>query len=672
MSINSTEFGSWFRFDLGNNNNRNAVLDFNYGLESGTTIFDGQDVKTYTVNFQWGHVANPQSNGNAANVQYSSEIALLTPSIATSDVEGWKITASINNGQYAGNDSLRIFSLTQLKGAYAEDNEFWADNADNSNYIWDFYINGDKDTRIQVEEGQWYDISVTVDTEARTADYQINTLDGSPVATGSYTIPEYCSVWAKGINVLLGRYNSVADIDEVKVQVPVDGDYANAPSISLTEINMDLRKYQIYFEEGEELHVKTTEGTDVVEVESPFEYETTTSGTLEAWTVSGSAESEHVAIDVVAETIALPEANIELVSVDAGFGKTVNISVDNTTVPTQPNILLTYKFNDGAESEEVPSGSLVELTEKGVLTVTTKAYGFGETSVTYENNTEFAVDAEIDFQHMDEATLTEKGFSEVDVLVSESMSGENNWTARPEAMRFWWKESAESEADPVSVRPYDVAHGGIRRFVKVQSTLTEEVAHELFAPMYTWWNTILGTNEDGTPVGCANLKVNYGIGLINTGGRDDESSSINFNFLNNTAGVDYPMSANGYAPLGIDGLTDDDFVVWYTIGNYGRNLNPTIIAATEAEATAEFLGSHLGATAVQKGTEKFWLYRIDTALSYVKVLKSTGESGIKNITNDKVVSDHNAPIYNLSGVQVNPNALQKGVYIQQGKKFVVK
>ena len=37
-----------------------------------------------------------------------------------------------------------------------------------------------------------------------------------------------------------------------------------------------------------------------------------------------------------------------------------------------------------------------------------------------------------------------------------------------------------------------------------------------------------------------------------------------------------------------------------------------------------------------------------------------------------VVSDHNAPIYNINGVQVNPNNLQKGIYVKQGKKFIVR
>ena len=45
MKIVSTEEGGWFEFELGNNNNRNAVMNWN---PAEGTIFDGQDVKKYT------------------------------------------------------------------------------------------------------------------------------------------------------------------------------------------------------------------------------------------------------------------------------------------------------------------------------------------------------------------------------------------------------------------------------------------------------------------------------------------------------------------------------------------------------------------------------------------------------------------------------------------------
>ena len=683
MSIASSENGSWFEFSLGGNNNRNAVMDFNYGQEEGATIYGDQSMKKYTVKFQWGIQANTSSPGNPKNAQFSTEVALITPSIITSEMvpEGWKITASINNGQYAGNDSLRLFSITQLKGAYSEadgvsTNPYWEDGNDNSNFILDYYFNGDQENKVTLEEGMWYDIAVTVDTEARTASYVMTTLLGDAVAEGTYTIPEYCSVWAKGLNVLLGRYNAIAAIDEVKVQVETEGDYANAPSISLIEIDQEKRTYDIYFETGEILNVKTTEGTTDTATESPYRYITSTSGTLDAWTTSGTAESEHAIQDVDASVIALPEAKIDITKVNNGYVKTYKMTVDNSSVPTQPNILLTYKYNGvGDENLEVPSGTSIDVTEKGTLEVTTRAYGFAPTTITIENDTEFAIDKTVDFQHMDEAKLTELGFTEIDPLQDSKMSGELNWTARE---RLWYG-IADGGVDDAGNPTYEkhVVWGpattegasAIRRFTLASDKLTQETAYSMFAPVYTWYTGQADPAvTDGTDV--AGMKVNYGIGLINDGIKGG-TDKINY----------------AEAPMGVDGLTENDYYIVYVINNYGgSSLHPLFEQGTAvADALTQYMALNLGDglnplnltptdtdVRVLRGTETFTLYRIDTAIASIEVFKSTGADGIKALPYNQIVSDHNAPIYNLNGVQVNAKTLKKGVYVKQGKKFVVK
>lgn len=664
MSITSTEYGKWFTFSLGTNNNRNAIMNFE-------SIFDGQDLSEYTVKFQWGFDKNTNNGGDAnqnKNLQFSSEIALVTPSIVTSEEvpEGWKITTGINNGQYAANDSLRLFALTQLKGAWAADGDgnsttpYWSDVNDMSNNT-TFYINGDTENRVVLEEGMWYDIEVTVNTVARTAKYVINDLEGTPVANGTYNIPTYASVWVKGINVLLGRYNSVASIDEVKVQVPVEGDYANAPSISLTELNMNQRTFDIYFEEGEILHVKKTEGGEDTSVESPYHYVTTTSGTLEAWTEYGSATSEHVTYDVDARAISLPVATVDITKVNAGFVKSLQMTVDNSTVPTQPNITLTWSYSNGDKSNgEVASGAIYEATEKGTLTVTTHAYGFQETTTTFVNDTEFAVDQSIDFQHMDEATLLEKGFTEIDELRADNMSGENNWTARS---RMWFGIENGETADDGSAK-YDthVVYGpttnaeaeGIRRFTLAPEKITEEVGKSIFAPVVTWYSA----TGDGTDIG--GMKMNYGIGLINDGVKGGATS------------IGY---AN--APLSIDGLTDNDYYIVYVISDYGNSSKHPIypVGTSVADGKAMYKAENLGDgtnVQVKRGTESFDLYRIDTAIARIEIFKAQGPSGIQTLPYNEVVSDHNAPIYNLNGVQVNAKSLKPGVYVKQGKKFIIR
>ena len=677
MSIVSSDEGAWFQFSLGNNNNRNAVMTWN---PADGTIFDGQDVKEYTVKFQWGFVQNTSSPSNTANAQFSTEIALISPhnyqlteeQIAAGLLQK-NVVNSINNGQYAAHDSLRIFSITQLKGAWSADddgnstNPYWVDKTDNSNYITDFYIDGDTEKKITLEEGAWYDISVTVNVEARTTKYSIYTLAGDLVTEGEGTIAENCDPYAKGINVLLGRYNAIAAIDEVKVQVETEGDYANAPSVAMTGVDMEQRSYLIFFEDGEILHVKGTDGAEDTSVESPYEYVTNTSGTLEAWTENGTASSEHVTIDVDASVITLPEAVVDITKVNAGFVKTYKMTVDNSTVPTQPTITLTYKYNGvGDDENEVPSGTSIDVTEKGVLEVTTHAYGFASSTVTINNDTEFAVDASVDFQHMDEATLTEKGFTEMDVLDSSTMSGENNWTAR---QRLWLGiENGGTDDDGSPTYDTQVVYGPsttegaeqIRRFLLVPSKITAESSKTLFAPMYTWYTGEADPEvADGSDI--AAIKMNMGIGMINTGVKGDaQDGSITV--------------AN--ATIGIDGLTDNDYYIVYVISDYGTSsAHPIYPQGTSvADAIAQYKASNIGDGTnvnVLRGTETYSLYRIDTAISRIDIFKAVGESGIETLRYNEIVSDHNAPIYNLNGIQVNPNTLKKGVYVKQGKKFIV-
>lgn len=668
MSIVSTEFGKWFEFAVGNNNNRNAVLTW------GQDIY-GEGVTNYSVHFQWGHV-NPKGTNNGdpvANTQFSNEIALIVPhDWQPNDAEkeaGIKAVNSINNGQYATADSLRLFTITQLKGAYGADNPYWADNADFTSYAYDFMINGDPNQTFTAAENAWYNIHVYVDVTARTVTYQINDeSDSEVILEGVVDIAENASPYISALNVLCGRYSSKVSIDDVKVQMEIEGDYANQPTIALTGVNMAERTYKIFFETSNDeiLHIKSPNGSEDTAVESPYDFVTSTSGVLEAWTESGSATSEHAVENVDCSIITLPMADVAIKKVNSGYVKELTMTVSNAEVPTQPNITLTYNFQgEGGEvvtsgDNEVPSGTSINVTQKGTLTVVTHAYGFAEATYVYQNDSEFGVDASVDFQHMDEATLLSKDFVEIDPLDDPNMKGENNWTARK---RMWYQiETGENDADGNPILETHVVYGptadgceAIRRFLLVPSKLNAENSHSMFAPVYTWFSEA----GDGSDV--AGLKVNYGIGLINTGTKTDDGTSIN-----------YP---NG--PVGVDGLTDNDFFIVYVISDYGNSsAHPVFPAGTSVEdATAQYKAMNLGDGSnvqVLKGTETFSLYRIDTAIARIDVFKAIVDpNGIYEMT-DAVVSDHNAPIYNLNGIQVNANQLQRGIYIKQGKKFIVR
>ncbi len=122
----------------------------------------------------------------------------------------------------------------------------------------------------------------------------------------------------------------------------------------------------------------------------------------------------------------------------------------------------------------------------------------------------------------------------------------------------------------------------------------------------------------------------------------------------------------------IDGLTDDMFTATYSGGNYGNggtkdSNHPVVTSLDETRTSVNLIENTL---TVRKGTEPIPLYRISDVIGRIDVLVLKGTTGIEELPYNKVVSDHNAPIYNLNGVRVD-GALKKGIYIKQGKKFVV-
>ena len=602
------------------------------------------------MKFDWGPKTKPDTN-------LANEIVIMSDSVVSTN--RWQ---NKNYRRHAGEikagateaDRWWLFDLTELEDEAKEGTTY--------------AVNGDSTNTVTIAFNSYYTITLNVDVEARTVKYAIADEFGTAVGDGTYNVPEYVeNMRATGLNVLGGKVGSVNIIDNILVQVETAEDYANAPTVALTRVEGTARTYTISFEEAnnEVLHV-TFDGAELTPDDTTlpgmYKFNLDASGKLVAWTESGAAKSEEVSVDVVAEIINLPAVTADITGVDEGFVKTYKITVSNSDVPTQPALFFNYKYTpvsgDVIEKENCQTGESLTVDAQGVLEITTHDGGneqFGSTTVSYENNTEYGVKDDIDFQHMSEADLTGKGFSEIETLKADQMSGENNWTARPDALQFTWIKGTEV-GDTVLVRPYDIDHGGIRRFVIAPSVITEEFAHQIFAPVYTWF----GTAGDGSD--CPQMKFNLNIGLICTGVVGDaQDASITIQ----------------NATLGVDGLTDNDYVIVNRVDNYGRGKTNyiTISAPTEEEAIALYNAENWApesGLSVIKGTETFQLYRIDTALARVRTFVLQGESGIKALPYNKVVSDHNAPIFNLNGVQVNAKSLKKGVYVKQGKKFVVK
>lgn len=644
IAIASDEFGKFLRFSLGQNNGRSVNCFW------GHDIYEGVDADTYDVTFDF-------SITQTSNNQYNSNITVFTGE--TCELKNGAISGVYGN--YAGLSENWLFDMAQLQRA-----------SDDTNTNPLYFMNNDSTDTFTPEVGVWYTITVSVNKATRVAEYSImNMATQTVVKSGSHTVSTEGGIDASGLYVMEARYQSVFDFDNVTVSVPVDGDYANKPVVALTGIMNTERTYTISFLEGETLVIEgidgTTETHDYLENFGSATYTTSTSGTFTAYTTAGGATSEKVETEVDASIIQVPAATAAIAAVETGFGKTYTLTVDNRDVPLTPTIYINYTFKDengtvlaDYSKEGVSTGAQVTLPGFGTLEIETEAYGYGANKTTVVNNIGYKVAEKVDFQHMTAEELTALGFTELDPLNSSATSGETNWTGR---LRLYfdqtWPDANTETGDSIHrVYVYGPSDEGwtrdplpaIRRFEKSYAEVDSAAAHDMFAPVYVWQ----GTESNG-----ANLHVKLGIGLICN------------------------VTQLGNAPMGVSGYDENAFVVVSTITDYGTtSVHPVFEYANAAAANAaeeadieKYKAMNLGATkATYKGNEGWTLYRIQDAVTCVEIFVVDEElTGISNVVTKEKVLNPNAPIYNLRGMQVNKNAMQRGnVYIQNGKKFLVK
>jgi len=692
----STDASTLLQFQLGQNNGRSANTFW------GSSIYEGMTETEYTLSFEirFDALGNNQYNGEVAIFSDPNKCMMTSGSLEGKGKD-WDPYASRTNC---------LFSLVQTNN---KDNyQTWKINNDESKT---FVPNVGA-------AGTWYSVTLTVNTASREVAYEIFDYDQSTaVATGVKTMADDAQMYATGLYLMAARYKSIYTIDNLKVYLDID--FANKPVVALTGLNMSERTYTISFLEGETLHVKGTDGKEVtvsyddVE-EGNYIYTTSTSGTLTAWTTAGTMSSEIIETEVICEPITITEPAIAIVSAQEGYGKTYQFTIDNASIPLQPTVFMDFVFkpHDGSTGFELKNqnnGVRVEIPTRGELTITAKAAGYNEGTYKLMNDQEFAIKHDIDFQKLTAEKLTELGFDAMDDLNSTTTSGENNWTAR---QRLYLSiKTGEKDADGNDITTKHLVYGPnqittkddagnesttetgaepIKRMQLMQSKLEVNDAYKtMFAPLYIW-HGIEGVKspsthfdieyeEDGTTVksatpkadangnvaGSTNPKMYLGLGLCYSGSLGDAGT-----YDPTKAGYGNILIEN--APIGVDGLTESDFIVVTTISDYGtESIHPVYEAGTSVEAAkADYKSQTIGTrVAVYKGTETFTFHRVDEVLNHVLVLTpKSGTDGIDNLNYNKVVSDHNAPVYNLNGVQMNPNALQKGIYVKQGKKFVIK
>ena len=628
LSIGSDENGKFLRF-VPSGNDRSAHLYWDESLIKNEL---SADFTSYQITFGFCFT-------KFGNNHMTSEIAVMSDrSVATKKA----------NTNYRSSNGGALFDLTQLsntgRSASATGDQ-------------DFAINGDETNYKALTAGVYYTVTLDIDTLARTVQYTIKSATSDdPIASDIYTVPEGIDMTATGLYVLGGRYTPDIMFDDIEVSV--DKTAANTPSVTLTGINNAQRVYTIKFQEDEILHLDfngTTTDVNYADVDNGtytwsnnpnYDPNNTDapvsdpcqSGTLKAWTTLDNLKSDEVVTEVTNDVIALPAAEAKVTNVKVGFAKTYNVTCDNSNTPLTPTIYGTYKFTgkDGKVTESTEAKAFpftIDVDQAGTLEITSQAFGYGSTNTTVENNVEYEVKKTIDLAHMTEADITAAGFEKDDNVTGKFA----------DYGRFYGLSTTETEVDKNgNETPKKIVYNAISQYTKKASDFTDDKVI----------GDLVCCSQDGTTSATVsvNAHIYQGIGLVLDGQKNDGKWIT-------------------YLYFKVNGATADDIITVASVNNYGSSsLHPSVASLDEYLAQ-----DNAPVTAVLKGDEPFSLYRISDALGKVTVYTAKGgATGIKTI-NANTQNTADAPIYSLNGVRMNSkNNLPKGVYIQGGKKFVVK
>ncbi len=663
MTIASDEYGSFLELSLGQNNGRSGQVTWGQDIflnkEGESVLEDG----IYNMSFDF-------SLKTMSNNQYNGEITVFTNHQPKAN-ETYRLPWSAG---YEGPWDNFLFDLSQCNTSSTDNTDMLA--VINAPIVTaeDGTSSIDTSNEKTINVGNWYTVSLVVNVNTREVEYSVVDLSGNGVQSGTMNVPENdkngdpISMYAEGLFIMTARYNMTFDIDNIKIAFDSEGDWANEPTVALTrvgktsddELDLNLRAYTISFLDGETLHIIGTDGSSVeaeyADCDGEYVYETTTSGTLKAWTTSGSATSDAVEITVECTPISLPEVVATISSVETGFGKTYTLSVSNTNTPLQPAIFINYEFT-GVKGEKISgegaaSGVKVTVNEEGTLKLTSEAFGYQSTTTSIENNLQFEVKKQWDFARMTDEEIKKAGFPDYNILNSGATSGFNNWTARK---RLYYTSSTETvekvdEEGNVSVVPATIYPFGF-----ISEDNTENVMY------YTELDV-----EGEVATNVAGYELFDGLNVF---------AGHNVSYLKHVGVYNNATSGGNNKNIDVLDLSATDFVVINKINNYGGNSNHPECATNDeyyAQLTGENEVFRASEGTINEETGKYTVscpvYRIDTAANCLTVYAQVGVDDAVEVIN-AVIGDNYW--YTIAGVRVT-EPTQPGLYIRNGKKYIVK
>lgn len=656
---------------------------------NGTLSFNGTRFSSIWGTTPWNNVTLPETgyilkvsfnfaqfgnNSNAAN-QRNNEIAI----ISAGETEGYTIegydavtlnTALANYWGSAGTIYTKdagkatekkipifpnyLFKLTQsTEGSAAGEGGY----ATAVNGTCGFYINDEKDL-VTVSAAQWYVLTLVV--VGQTVNYDITTLDGNPLKSGSRTLPTGADNRAGGILHYQARSLGITQIGiSLQITMESDEDVANVPTVTLNQVKGNDRVYKATFADGETLHYILPGGE-----EQEVDYWTaedeegnpgtmmltaTQSGTLKAWTTKNSAKSDDVNITVSAGWIKLVDPVVTIASVSEGFGKSYTVTFNSADAShlLPVSAAITYSINSG-EPVEVANGGTINMTAAGTLVVTVNQIPQGgqeyyeRSSVTINNDVEYTIAMATEYINWDESHFTGNAAWESTPLIDSNTSHwQGHWYS---ANEYDKSEQDKKKADPNYEMQFLPGQNMVKKFYNEEGTTTG-------LPCYLLKNEGENYNTELLP-------------LIPYTGRSGVSilleEGIFENYLNGISGNNKTLEINFDPQWRSDDVAKPNFMEIRKTNNYDRY---------------DKIGRHItDIVAIVEPAKDAYNYYLDinnTAIHSARVFTYAGftpSTGVESIKTVKAAED--APIFNLAGQRVNKGA--KGLLIQNGKKFVVK
>lgn len=611
----------------------------------GTTPWEGVTIPEDGYTMEFWFCFNKFGNDSGKANQRNNEIAIISATEATDENVN---KALANYWGSAGTDYVKsetetipIFKNYLFKLSHNPEGSAAGEGGYVGNGSCGFFINGGTD-EVRIAEGTWYRVVLTV--VGQNVSYAIVDSNETPLAGGSgvRTLNDGADNRAGGLLHYQARSYGITQIGlNLQVSYATTEAIANEPTVTLLAVKGNDRVYKAVFGEDEVLHYSFNgaEQTpiDYWDCEGQAEITVTESCLMEVWTTKSTATSSKVSQNVVCGWIKLVDPVVSITSVSAGFGKSYKVTFDAQA--PQHLLAVEYGINyiiDGGAPVEISNGGTINMPNAGTLKVIVNQIPvagqkyYTDSEVTINNDVEYAVAEEKTYNYTPaELEAMAAKFDKEDL----GNSGKSQWErvyqapgkdpGALEGRNAWglWDGAAEKVCDIYKLK--------------------DEYQAELMAPL------------------CA--------------AETEQSGDRNqYKFFPYEGLVFHSIAYGNNHDLHIDTkyITDDaakpNFYILSVTTQYDRPDKP-------AHDTQPGKGDGVYQTYVVKTDAVYSQYRFDNAISKVQVMTYKGftpSTGIEAIKTVKTFNE-NAPIFNLNGVRVQ-NAAQKGIYIQNGKKFVVK